>query len=50
MICPVCGKPERRRHRHGQGAPIRYGRFVAEQERQWIRELFRQARERILTP
>jgi len=47
MTCAVCGKPQLRRHRHGQGAPIRYGRFVAEQERRWIRELVRQARNRI---
>lgn len=47
MTCPVCGKPEIRRHRHGQGAPIRYGKFVAEQERARIRELLRLARLRI---
>jgi hypothetical protein len=47
MNCRVCGKPEIRQHRHGKGAPIRYGKFLAEQERAWIRTLLRQARARI---
>lgn len=47
MTCPTCGKPQIRRHRHGQGLPIRYGKFVADQERKWIRGLMSEAKARL---
>jgi hypothetical protein len=42
MTCPTCGKPRERPHYHGDedhSLALRYGRFKAEQERDWIREL-----------
>lgn len=42
MTCPTCGKPCERPHYHGDEEhtlALRYGRFKAEQERDWIREL-----------
>lgn len=46
--CPVCLKPELRRHRHGKAKKaLAYGRLVAEHERQMVRELVSAARARI---
>lgn len=49
MTCPICGKPQLRRHRHGEGLSIRYGKWAAEQERARIRLFLQQARKR-MTP
>ncbi len=48
MTCPTCGKPELRKHRHGSGMAIRYGKFTAEQERQWVKTLVRRAEEKLV--
>lgn len=50
MTCRTCGREVVRRHRHGEGAAIRYGRLVAEQERAMIRTLLRAARAQNHTP
>ena len=48
MICSECGKELERPHHHGDedhSMALRYGRFKAEQERDWIRELMTRSRE-----
>ncbi|MDP9223579.1 MAG: hypothetical protein M3P18_06930 [Actinomycetota bacterium] len=48
-LCPKCGKPEIRKHRHGADTVFtaRYGRFTADQHRQWLRSLVELARRQI---
>ena len=45
-VCSECGREEVRRHRHGAGSSVPYGRFVAEEERKTVRRVYRDARER----
>jgi hypothetical protein len=48
-VCRVCGKPEIRKHRHRADTifTARYGRFTAEQHREWLRSLVELARRQI---
>jgi len=46
MRCPECGQEELRKHRHGNGRAVVYGRWAASEERRTTRRLLEQARER----